>query len=126
MGKNNPEYLADLDKFAQWARQQPEVVQVNSMTDIMRRLNKNMHGDDETWNRIPDNRELAAQYLVEAGLTQFTVANRTLERAQELVSGQIFAAHDAIDIEQADLDQLVDVIVERFGRKPDADGKLVD
>ena len=34
------------------------------MTDIMRRLNKNMHGDDETWYRIPDNRELAAQYLL--------------------------------------------------------------
>ncbi len=30
--------------------------------------------------------ELAAQYLVEAGLTQFTVANRTIERAQELAS----------------------------------------
>lgn len=63
-GINNPEYLTNLDKFAVWARQQPEVVQVNSMTDIMRRLNKNMHGDDASWHRIPDSRELAAQYLL--------------------------------------------------------------
>jgi predicted RND superfamily exporter protein len=34
------------------------------MTDIMRRLNKNMNADDPDYYRIPDNRELAAQYLL--------------------------------------------------------------
>jgi predicted RND superfamily exporter protein len=30
----------------------------------MKRLNKNMHADDPTYYRVPDNRELAAQYLL--------------------------------------------------------------
>lgn len=63
-GINNPEYLKNLDELSLWLRRQPEVVQVNSMTDIMRRLNKNMHGDDEAYYRIPESRELAAQFLL--------------------------------------------------------------
>jgi predicted RND superfamily exporter protein len=59
-----PEYLELLEKFAQWLRQQPEVVHVYSVSDIFKRLNKNMHDDDETFYRIPENRELAAQYLL--------------------------------------------------------------
>ena len=37
---------------------------VNTITDIFRRLNKNMHGDDPNYYRLPDERELAAQYLL--------------------------------------------------------------
>ena len=30
----------------------------------MKRLNRNMHGDDLDWHRLPDQRDLAAQYLL--------------------------------------------------------------
>jgi len=60
----SPEYLRLVDEFADWLRQQPEVLHVNTFTDIMKRLNKNLHGDDPDWYRLPDNRELAAQYLL--------------------------------------------------------------
>ena len=63
-GINEPDYLTNLEKFTDWLRAQPEVEHVNSYTDIIRRLNKNMHGDDESWYRMPDNRNLAAQYLL--------------------------------------------------------------
>lgn len=63
-GVNNPHYLKKLDEFAQWYRQQPQVVHVNVLTDIMKRLNKNMHGDDPAEYRIPESRELSAQYLL--------------------------------------------------------------
>jgi predicted RND superfamily exporter protein len=53
-----------VDRFADWYRQQPNVLHVNSLTDIMRRLNKNMHGDDPAWYRLPGERDLAAQYLL--------------------------------------------------------------
>ena len=59
-----PEYLELLEKFAQWLREQPEVVHVYTVSDIFKRLNKNMHDDDDTNYRIPENRELAAQYLL--------------------------------------------------------------
>ena len=60
----SPEYLRVVDEFANWLRQQPEALHVNTFTDIMKRLNKNLHGDDPAWYRLPDNRELAAQYLL--------------------------------------------------------------
>ncbi len=63
-GINDPEYLATVDKFANWYRQQPKVVHVNSITDILKRLNKNMHGDDPAYYLVPEQRELAAQYLL--------------------------------------------------------------
>jgi len=63
-GISEPVYLENLERFAVWLRAQPEVQHVFSYTDIIKRLNKNMHGDDETWYAIPDNRELAAQYLL--------------------------------------------------------------
>jgi hypothetical protein len=63
-GINSPEYLNKIEAFANWYRQQPEVVHVNTITDVFKRLNKNMHGDNETYYRIPVQRDLAAQYLL--------------------------------------------------------------
>jgi len=63
-GISNPEYLKKIDEFAIWLRDQPGVVHVNVFTDVMKRLNKSMHGDYEKWYMLPDNRELAAQYLL--------------------------------------------------------------
>lgn len=63
-GINNPEYLQVLDEFADWYRKQAKVVNVNSIVEVMKRLNKNMHGDDEAFYKIPDKRDLAAQYLL--------------------------------------------------------------
>ncbi len=63
-GISNPQFMSDLAKLADWFRQQPEVIHVNTFTDIMRRLNKNMHGDDASYYREPRERDLAAQYLL--------------------------------------------------------------
>ncbi len=62
-GINNPVYLRHLDRFTAWLRARDNVEHVYSYTDIMKRLNKNMHGDDESYLRLPDNQQLAAQYL---------------------------------------------------------------
>jgi predicted RND superfamily exporter protein len=63
-GVNNPEYLSKVEEFANWYRKQPNVVHVNTITDTIKRLSKNMHGDDEYFYRVPGDRELAAQYLL--------------------------------------------------------------
>ena len=63
-GISEPAYLENLHRFANWLRSQPEVIHVNSFSDVMRRLNRNMHGDDDAWYRLPVSRELAAQYLL--------------------------------------------------------------
>jgi len=63
-GISEPEFLKKMDSFTDWLRQQPEVMHVNTVSDTFKRLNKNMHGDDESFYKLPDNRELAAQYLL--------------------------------------------------------------
>nr|WP_299073721.1 MMPL family transporter [uncultured Allomuricauda sp.] len=63
-GINNPEYLQKLTEFEDWLEGQPEVVHVNAFSEVARRVNRSMHGDDETFYRVPKNREEAAQYLL--------------------------------------------------------------
>lgn len=63
-GISEPQFLADSDRFANWLRSQPEVQHVNTITDTFKRLNKSMHADDPSWYKLPDERELAAQYLL--------------------------------------------------------------
>jgi len=61
---SEPQVLADIKKFTDWLETQPEVIHVNSVTDTFTRLNKNMHGDDKEFYKLPNSRELAAQYLL--------------------------------------------------------------
>jgi len=63
-GIARPDYLGIVERFAQWLRTQPEVVHVNTITDTVKRLNKNLHGDAAEWYRLPKERELTAQYLL--------------------------------------------------------------
>ena len=63
-GVTDPAYLRKVDSFAEWYRKQPEVSHVQAFPDIMKRLNKNMHGDDPAYHRLPDDPELSAQYLL--------------------------------------------------------------
>ena len=63
-GMNEPEYLANLDRFVAWLNEQEGVVHVSSIVGTMKRLNRAMHGDDPDMYRVPESRELAAQYLL--------------------------------------------------------------
>ena len=63
-GITDPAYLRKVLAFAEWFRAQPEVLHVSAFSDIMKRLNKNMHGDDPAYYRLPDSPELAAQFLL--------------------------------------------------------------
>ena len=63
-GISEPVFLAKIEQFKLWLEQQPEVVHVNSITDTFKRLNKNMHGDQSEWYKLPEKRDLAAQYLL--------------------------------------------------------------
>lgn len=63
-GISDPGYLANVAEFTQYLRSQPEVIHVQTISDTFKRLNKNMHGDDPAWQRLPEERNLAAQYLL--------------------------------------------------------------
>jgi predicted RND superfamily exporter protein len=61
---NEPDYLHSVQKLTDWLLTQPEVVNINTMTDTFKRLNKSMHGDDDSWYKLPESRDLSAQYLL--------------------------------------------------------------
>ena len=63
-GVSNPGFLAQVEQFERWLEQQPEVQHVNAITETMRRLNRSMHGDDDSYYQLPESRELSAQYLL--------------------------------------------------------------
>lgn len=63
-GISEPGYLKEVEKFANWYRAQPETRHVNIYTEVIKRLNKNMHADEKEWMKIPDDRNLSAQYLL--------------------------------------------------------------
>jgi predicted RND superfamily exporter protein len=102
-GISDPQFLKEVAQFAQWYRAQPETIHVNSISDTMKRLNKNMHGDDPNWYRVPGERDLAAQYLllyemslpygldlnnqvnIDKSATRFTVSLQTMSTNDLLV-----------------------------------------
>ena len=63
-GINNPKYLNAVSDFSDWLRERAETDHVNTITDTLKRLNKNMHGDDPAWYKLPDSQEMSAQYLL--------------------------------------------------------------
>jgi uncharacterized protein len=63
-GVYSPEFLQQVDGFSLWLRQQPEVLHVNTVTDTIKRLNKNMFNDDESMYHLPEDRSVIAQYIL--------------------------------------------------------------
>lgn len=63
-GISTPEFLRQIEAFTDWLKAKDEVTNVETITEIFKRLNKNMHGDDQTYFKLPENKELAAQYLL--------------------------------------------------------------
>ncbi len=63
-GISDPDYMNRVEAFANWMRAQPEVQNVSAVTDIMKRLNKSMHADDPAYYRVPETREMNAQFLL--------------------------------------------------------------
>jgi predicted RND superfamily exporter protein/outer membrane lipoprotein-sorting protein len=61
---SDPEYLQNLENLTEYLRMQPGVDHVFSMSDIFKRLNKNMHNDSQDWYKTPDEQDMAAQYLL--------------------------------------------------------------
>ena len=57
-------FLLQLEQFSDWLRSQPEVRFVQSVDGTLKRLNKNMHGDDPAYYRMPDTEAETAQLML--------------------------------------------------------------
>lgn len=63
-GVNSPEFLEKVDEFALWSRSQKGVLHVNAITDTLKRINRSVNGDDESYYKLPQSRDQAAQYFL--------------------------------------------------------------
>jgi len=60
----DPEFLQTVDAFANWLRTRDETAHVFAISDIMKRVNRNLNADDPAFYRIPEDQTLASQYLL--------------------------------------------------------------
>ena len=63
-GIADPDYLREVQAFSDWFEAQPEVIHVNSIVDVMKTMNRVLHGDEPDRYQIPEARTNAAQYLM--------------------------------------------------------------
>ncbi|MER2490350.1 efflux RND transporter permease subunit [Catenovulum sediminis] len=63
-GINDPEFLRVVGDFTTWLRSQERVDHVISLSDTFKRLNQNMNADDPAMYKLPQQQDLAAQYLL--------------------------------------------------------------
>ncbi|EKM26129.1 sterol-sensing domain of SREBP cleavage-activation family protein, partial [Vibrio harveyi] len=52
-GIADPVFLTAIGNFTDWLREQPETDHVATLADVYKRLNKNMHADDERYYLLP-------------------------------------------------------------------------
>lgn len=60
----DPAYMNQLELFTNWLRSLEEVRYVSSFTDTLKRINKNMKGDDPAEYRLPKTAEEIAQFVL--------------------------------------------------------------
>ncbi|MEM1390422.1 MAG: efflux RND transporter permease subunit [Pseudomonadota bacterium] len=61
----DPAFLKTVDAFTEYLRsKENDVAHVFALSDIMKRVNKNLNSDDPVFYQIPDDQTLASQYLL--------------------------------------------------------------
>lgn len=63
-GIKNPAVLQHIEALQAFAERDPLVKKTLSVVDTLKQLNQAFHGDDPAWYRLPEDRELIAQYLL--------------------------------------------------------------
>lgn len=101
-----PEFLRAMERFQTWLTNQPGVVSVTSIADVLKRLNKAMNGDDPAENRIADSREANAQLMMlyELSLPAGMDLNASIDvaRTQTRMNATLRTAHSREIRELAD------------------------
>mgnify|MGYP003645977142 FL=1 len=71
-GVKDPEFLRNLKSFEKWLMSVPEITHTKSITQIISKLNRVLHGNDPAFEIIPDTQEEVAGllFLYQMGLPQ--------------------------------------------------------
>jgi len=63
-GIKDPEFLRQVEEFQAWLESRESTGPVNSLVDYLKEISQALNGDDPTYYRLPDSREMAAQFLL--------------------------------------------------------------
>ncbi len=63
-----PDFLAQVDQLQAFVASQPWILKTLSIVDILKEMHQVMNGNDPAFYRIPETRELVAQYLLLYGM----------------------------------------------------------
>lgn len=63
-GIKDPKVLAAMEQLQAFLAAQPDIGKTQSLADLIKRMNRAMHGDDAAYDRLPDDQALIAQYLL--------------------------------------------------------------
>ena len=55
---------AAMEQLQAFLAAQPDIGKTQSLADLIKRMNRAMHGDDAAYDRLPDDQALIAQYLL--------------------------------------------------------------
>ncbi len=62
-GIKDPQFMAKLDKLMTMADDHPLVTKAVSVTTVLKKMRRALHGNDPAWYSLPESREALAQYL---------------------------------------------------------------
>jgi hypothetical protein len=108
--------MKEIDEFDRNTEKHEKIGSVNSIADVMRKMNKALHNDDEAYNKIPDSSGALAEYYL---LYSMSGAPEDLEKLVDfnyenaLITERISSA-SAKDI-KAELDAINEEIKEKNG-----------
>ena len=103
-GVTEPLFLRDVERFVEWFRAHPKNISVSSIGSVFKRLNMNLHGDDPSWYKFPQSRDLAAQYLllyemsIPYGLDVNTEVNINKSKLRVTVAFETLSSRDLVEI----------------------------
>lgn len=106
-GVNHPEYLAAIEAFADWFRQQAHVMHVQSVADVYKKAHMNLMDGAVEEYRVPDTQAMASQSLLAYemslpfGLDLNDQINVSKSASKFVVSLQTVSAQDLVKLENA-------------------------
>jgi predicted RND superfamily exporter protein len=59
-----PKNLETMETVAQYLRNMPEIEQVTSINDFLKQMNKSFHNENPDYYKLPDSKNMTAQYLL--------------------------------------------------------------
>ena len=62
-GIKDPDFMKRSEAFLKWVKEKDYVVRATSVVDIIQKMNKTLHRNDESFNRIPDTKRAIADQI---------------------------------------------------------------